>query len=177
MIGVAVGFKALCDSVPDLQQARASVLQLLLVRQTLVGLVQLLQGLLHWPHALLALRMTLMEQSLLLRQPFDFSGFILNGTKKGETHNAEGLLVEFVVLFPLDGDGLRSSCDVDWTLSLLPFGCFSLTDKKKKKKKKDTFHTTGTQNTLDKRMVGRWPEARMSSRSAAILRKTKSSSE
>lgn len=141
MIGVAVGFKALCDSVPDLQQARASVLQLLLVRQTLVGLVQLLQGLLHWPHALLALRMTLMEQSLLLRRPFDFSGFILNGTKKGGggTHNAEGLLVEFVVLFPLDGDGLRSSCDVDWTLSLLPFGCFSLTDKKKKKKKKTHF--------------------------------------
>lgn len=66
MIGVAVGFKALCDSVPDLQQARASVLQLLLVRQTLVGLVQLLQGLFHWPHALLALRMTLMEQNLLL---------------------------------------------------------------------------------------------------------------
>lgn len=66
MIGVAVGFKALCDSVPDLQQACASVLQLVLVRQTLVGLVQLLQGLLHWPHALLALHMTLMEQSLLL---------------------------------------------------------------------------------------------------------------
>lgn len=61
MIGVAVGFKALRDSVPDLQQTRASVLQLLLVRQTLVRLVQLLQGLLHWPHALLALHRTLAE--------------------------------------------------------------------------------------------------------------------
>lgn len=45
---------------------------------------------------------------------------------KGETYNAEGLLVQFIILLSLDGDGLRSSCDVDRTLSLLPSGCFSL---------------------------------------------------
>lgn len=55
MFGVAVGFKALCDSVSNLQQACAGVLQLLLVRQTLIRLVQLLQGLLHRSHALLTL--------------------------------------------------------------------------------------------------------------------------
>lgn len=97
-----------------------------------------------------SLHFALMEQSLLLRQPFDFSGFILNGTKKGETHNAEGLLVEFVVLFPLDGDGLRSSCDVDWTLSLLPFGCFSLTDKKRKRKKRHISHHWHTKHIRQK---------------------------
>lgn len=123
VFGVAVGFKALGDSVADLQQAGASVLQLLLVRQTLVRLVQLLQGLLHWPHALLALHSR--------HNTVGFCPFPLNtggGKKKGDTHDAEGLLVQLVVLLAIDGDWIRSSCDVDRTLSLLPFGCFSLTD-------------------------------------------------
>jgi len=55
MFRVTVGFKALCDPVSDLQEARASVLELVLVRQTLVWFIQLLQGLLHRPHALLTL--------------------------------------------------------------------------------------------------------------------------
>lgn len=50
MLRVIVRFKALCDAVSDLQQAGASVLQLLLHRQPLVWLIQLLQSLLHWPH-------------------------------------------------------------------------------------------------------------------------------
>ncbi len=55
MLGVTVGFKALCDSVSNLQQACACVLELLLVGQTLVWLVQLLQSLFDRPHALLTL--------------------------------------------------------------------------------------------------------------------------
>lgn len=55
MFRVTVGFKALCDSVSNLQQTCASVLKLLLVRETLIWFVQLLQGLFHWPHALLTL--------------------------------------------------------------------------------------------------------------------------
>lgn len=55
MLGVAVRFKALSDSVSDLQQACARVLELVLVGQTFIGFVQLLQGLFHGPHALLTL--------------------------------------------------------------------------------------------------------------------------
>lgn len=46
--------------------------------------------------------------------------------QKGETYNTESLLVEFVVLLAFNGDGLGPGRDVDWTLSLLPFGSFSL---------------------------------------------------
>lgn len=55
MFWVAVGFKALCDSVSNLQQACACVLELLLVGQALIWFIQLLQGFFHRPHALLTL--------------------------------------------------------------------------------------------------------------------------
>ena len=55
MLWVVVGFKALGDAVSYLQQAGPRVLELLLDRQALVRFIQLLQGLLHWPHALLTL--------------------------------------------------------------------------------------------------------------------------
>lgn len=55
VLRVIVRFKALCDAVSDLQQAGAGVLQLLLHRQPLVWLIQLLQSLLHWPHPLFTL--------------------------------------------------------------------------------------------------------------------------
>lgn len=56
MFWVAVGFKALCDAIADLQQAGARVLELVLDRHILIGFIQLLQGLLHWPHTLLTLK-------------------------------------------------------------------------------------------------------------------------
>lgn len=40
--------------------------------------------------------------------------------------NTKGFLVELIVLLSFDGNGLRTGCDVNRTLSLLPFGCFSL---------------------------------------------------
>lgn len=52
---VTVRLKALCDAVSNLQQAGTSVLQLLLHRQPLVWLIQLLQSLLYRPHPLLTL--------------------------------------------------------------------------------------------------------------------------
>lgn len=83
MIGVAVSFKALCDSVPDLKQARTSVLQLLLIRQTLVGLVQLLQGLLHRPHAFLALCNDINGAEFVAPTAVGFQRFHLKRNRKG----------------------------------------------------------------------------------------------
>lgn len=42
------------------------------------------------------------------------------------THKAESLLVEVIVLLSFDGDGLRTSSDVDGALTLLLFDSFSL---------------------------------------------------
>ena len=56
VLGVAVGFKALCDAVSDLQQAGARVLQLVLHAHPLVWLIQLLQSLLHRAHTLFTLQ-------------------------------------------------------------------------------------------------------------------------
>lgn len=70
MFGVVVAFKALCDAVSDLQQACARVLELLLVGQALVWFIQLLQGLLHRPHALLANTEGFLVQFIVLL-PFD----------------------------------------------------------------------------------------------------------
>lgn len=42
------------------------------------------------------------------------------------THKTESLLVEVIVLLSFNGDGLRTSCDMNRTLSLLLFDPFSL---------------------------------------------------
>lgn len=55
MFWVVVGFKAFRDAVADLQQTCTGVLELLLIRQTLIWFVQLLQSLFHRPHAFLTL--------------------------------------------------------------------------------------------------------------------------
>ena len=49
--------------------------------------------------------------------------------KKRETHNTESFLVEFVIVLSFDWNRVSTSCDVNWTLGLLPFGSFSLEDK------------------------------------------------
>lgn len=51
---------------------------------------------------------------------------------KEKTHNTESLLVQFIILLSFNGNGLRTGRDVNWTLSLLPFGSFSLKDKNTK---------------------------------------------
>lgn len=52
---------------------------------------------------------------------------------KEETHDTEGLLVEFIILLSLNGDRIRTSCDVNGTLSLPLFDSFSLEGFKKEK--------------------------------------------
>lgn len=124
MFGVAVRFKALCDSVSDLQQACACVLELLLVGQSFIGFVQLLEGLLHWPHALL----TLQTRTSCTNAYAGKSNKPVS-LNRCSTHNTKGFLVELVVLLSFDGNGLGTGRDVNWTLSLLPFGCLSLANK------------------------------------------------
>lgn len=55
-VGVGVLLQTLGDVVADLDQTLPGVLQLLALRQALLGPVQLLQRRLHRPHSLLALR-------------------------------------------------------------------------------------------------------------------------
>lgn len=55
-VGVGVLLQTLGDVVADLDQTLPGVLQLLTLRQALLGPVQLLQRRLHRPHPLLALQ-------------------------------------------------------------------------------------------------------------------------
>lgn len=51
---------------------------------------------------------------------------VFSTTTEAATHKTEGLLVEVIVLLSFDGNGLRTSGDVNGTLALLLFDSFSL---------------------------------------------------